>query len=431
MKVMILGDSPLITTGFGRVNARAVKRLQSNGHEVASVAGLTKEAPKDDEGIRIYVPSRPQDALGISDIEDAVKDWKPDVAFMTADPGSVTALAHGTPDMPAFIYTPVEGAPISNNDWRRALSSLPASTVTQYGADVIKRELNRDIPWYYHGVDHDIFNVTGIRDDVRKTLRWEDKFVIICVATNVRRKQLTRLIEAFSQLKHRYNQKDIVLYLHTVPFQNYWLEGWNLMEISRMFDVEKEVFFHPAMSEFNSSVDVRSDDEARPGLVEMYNASDLFVLPSQVEGFGLPIAEAMACGVPVMVTEYAAGWEVARPAGVGLPVKDWEVHKSGTLYANVDIDIMTKKILKLKRNPKELEKMRQRGLKRAMDFTWGPFEDALIPNLEKAIESHQIEQPEKEEKEQNSSGDSTGTTPEDRTRESTSPQDIQEDAVLA
>ena len=56
-----------------------------------------------------------------------------------------------------------------------------------------------------------------------------------------------------------------------------------------------------------------------PGLVEMYNASDLFVLPSQVEGFGLPIAEAMACGLPVMVTKYAAGWEVASPAGKGNP----------------------------------------------------------------------------------------------------------------
>jgi glycosyltransferase involved in cell wall biosynthesis len=385
VRVLLIGDSPLISTGFGRVNSRVVKRLQSEGHEVASVAGLTKEKPEDDQGIRIYLPKTGNDVLGISQIIPAVDDFKPDVIYMTADPGSVTAMAYGTPDMPAFVYTPIEGEPISNMDWKAALKALPVATVSKYGADVVKRELDRDIPWYYHGVDHEVFNVTGVREDVRKQMHWEDKFVFSCVTTNVRRKQIPRLIEAFAKLKHVYKQKDIILYLHTVPFQNYWLEGWNLMEIVRMYDVQKETYFHPSMHKFGASVPLRTDNPQMPGLVEMYNASDLFVLPSQVEGFGLPIAESMACGVPVLVTRYAAGWEVASPAGRGLAVADWEVHKSGTVYANVSVDLMAKEMLRLKRNPKELARMSAMGIERAKDFNWLPFEDDLIMNLENAI----------------------------------------------
>jgi len=160
-----------------------------------------------------------------------------------------------------------------------------------------------------------------------------------------------------------------------------------------MFDIEEDVYFHPMMAKFNSSVSVRTDNPEMPGLVEMYNASDLFVLPSQVEGFGLPIAEAMACGLPVMVTKYAAGWEVASPAGRGIPVRDWEVHKSGTVYGNVDVDRMAEMILKLKRNPKELARMAQAGLKRAQDFTWEPFENDLVKNLESAIDAYEASGP--------------------------------------
>jgi glycosyltransferase involved in cell wall biosynthesis len=395
-KVLIVGDSPLLKTGFGRVNAIAAKRFQEEGWQVASVAGLTTEPPKDDEGIRLYVPSERSDVLGIRDIPNAVEDFKPDVVYATADPGSVVALAYGLPDMPAFIYTPIEGEPIINRDWRLVLKTLSLATCSKYGSDLIKTTLNRDVPYVYHGVDHETFKVTGIRDDIRRAMKWGDKFVISCVATNVRRKQLPRLLEAVARLKHQYNQKDIILYMHTVPFQNYWLEGWNLFEVVNMFGIQEETFFHPLMVKRNAFIPERTGDPKNPGLADIIEASDLFVNPSMVEGFGLPPVEAMACGVPVLVTKYAAGWEVVSPAGRGIPVGDWEVHKSGTMYANVSVEQLAKEILRLKRNPKERARMSAAGLIRAKDFDWEIYKERLIPFVEQAIESHQTSRAEKE-----------------------------------
>lgn len=388
MKVLFVGDSPLIKTGFGRVNSIAASRMQQEGWEVASIAGLTKGIPEDTKGIKVYVPTRANDILGVGDIEDVAKDFGPDIIYMTGDPGSIVAMSYGAPDMPAFTYVPIEGEPIPNQHWRLVLSNLPMITCSKYGVNVVKRELGRDIDYAYHGVDHDTFKVNGLRDDVRKAMKWEDKFVIMAVSTNVRRKQLPRLIEAVAKLKHEYKQKDIVLYLHTVPFQNHWLDGWNLMEIAKMYDVGDITLFHPLMSGFGKSVPETTGNPRNPGLVELYNAADLFVLPSQVEGFGLPIAEAMACGVPVMVTKYAAGWEVASPAGRGIPVADWEVHKSGTVYANVSVPEMAKEILRLKRDPKARQRMSEAGLERVKDFTWKGFTDKLIPAMEAAIVTH-------------------------------------------
>jgi glycosyltransferase involved in cell wall biosynthesis len=390
-KVLILGDSPRLNTGFGRVNRLAAQLFQKQGWEVATVAGLTKQPPSDEsDGIKTYVPKMANDVLGLYDIAPAVEDFKPDIVYLTADPGSAVSLASACPStVPGVGYIPIEGGPINNHNWQMLLSGLPMLTCSQYGAELIKSQLGRDVDYAYHAIDPDVFRINGKRDEIRQSQHWEDKFVIICVANNVRRKQIPRLIEAVSILKHQYGRKDIILYLHTVPFQNYWLEGWNLTEIVEAYDVVEEVKFHPAMMSYQSSVPEVSNIKGYPGLVDMYNAADVFVLPSQVEGFGLPILEAMACGLPVLVTKYAAGWEVARGAGMGIPINDWEIHKSGTRYANIDVEELAKMLLKLSRNPKELKRMSEASLERAKAFSWDDFTSKLIPLMEETYRGYQ------------------------------------------
>lgn len=395
MRVLITGDSHRLQTGFGRVNQIAVKAFQDQGWEVAEVAGLTTEPPKEDDGVHTFTPTEESDILGLKLIEGAINDFQPDFVYCTTDPGSLTALSTGIPQSAKVLsYAVVEGEPLVNRTWMRILSQTESlMACSQYGASILKRSINREVPWAYHGVNHEVFNTeyrsNGMREDVRKIMGWEDKFVITCVAQNVHRKQITRLIEALAILKYEYKQEDIVLYLHTVPYMKYWLDGWNLFEIASDFNVAKQVVFHYKMTERNASIPLRSDDPNEPGLVNLMNSADLFVLPSQVEGFGLPAAESMACGLPVLVTKYAAGWEIVKGAGRGIDPVDYEIHKSGTRYANVSPRDLAKEILRLKRNPKELARMSANGVIRAQDFQWSKFTDLLIDEANKLVNGDQ------------------------------------------
>jgi glycosyltransferase involved in cell wall biosynthesis len=387
-RILIVGDSPALQTGFGKVNRAAAETLMQSGYHVAYLAGQENSKtnlPQLPGTKARYLPHE-KDYMGLLSVQDAIEDFQADVVYNTGDPGTFTAYTKTIPArIPFYGYVPIEGEPIVEYQWREVLSSVHWFTCSQYGVDVAKQSLNRDIDYAYHGIDSDFKPDKAKREETRRMFGWEDKFVIICVAQNVRRKQWPRLIEALSILKHQYKQKDIILYAHTVPHNNYWLEGWNLPIITNAYGVYNEVVFHPKMDAHNAAIPVASESD--PTLVDMYNAADLFVLPSQVEGFGLPIAEAMACGVPVVVTRYGAGWEVASPAGVGVRPYDWEIHKSGTKYANIDPKALAKEILALKRNPKERARRAELGLERVKAFTWDRFKELLLDGVVRAAEA--------------------------------------------
>ncbi len=55
---------------------------------------------------------------------------------------------------------------------------------------------------------------------------------------------------------------------------------------------------------------------AQPQALELYRAAEAFVYPSLAEGFGLPVAEAMACGAPVVASDIAPLREVAGDAAL-------------------------------------------------------------------------------------------------------------------
>ena len=50
---------------------------------------------------------------------------------------------------------------------------------------------------------------------------------------------------------------------------------------------------------------VQGEDMPRAALRNLYAAADAFVLPTRGEGWGLPIAEAMAMALPVIATNWS------------------------------------------------------------------------------------------------------------------------------
>ena len=55
---------------------------------------------------------------------------------------------------------------------------------------------------------------------------------------------------------------------------------------------------------------------------EVYNLMDIFLLTTSGEGFGVPLIECQACGIPAIATNYTTTSELLCEDGIsGIPVK--------------------------------------------------------------------------------------------------------------
>jgi L-malate glycosyltransferase len=89
---------------------------------------------------------------------------------------------------------------------------------------------------------------------------------------------------------------------------------------------------------------------------EILSVSDLFIMPSESESFGLAALEAMACKVPV-ITSNAGGLPELNIDGI-----------TGFMDNVGDIDAMAKHSIFILKNDKQLEAFKEGALKRAQQF---------------------------------------------------------------
>ena len=95
---------------------------------------------------------------------------------------------------------------------------------------------------------------------------------------------------------------------------------------------------------------------SQPELAQLYRTADVFLFPSTCEGFGLPVLEAMASGVPVITSTVSSLPEVAGDAAVLV-----DPHNVDAVYAGL-VEVLAQR--------SKHERLRSAGLARAAQFTW-------------------------------------------------------------
>jgi len=148
------------------------------------------------------------------------------------------------------------------------------------------------------------------------------------------RKNLDRLLDAFAFLKHLDHELWIV--------GNGWYRSDAIVNKARALGLEDRIRFLGYVP--------RSD------LPALYSGATAFVYPSLLEGFGLPVVEAMACGAPVITSNNSSLKEVAGTAAL--------------LIDPLDVQSIARAMGRLAAEPAEREELSRRGILRASEFSW-------------------------------------------------------------
>lgn len=229
--------------------------------------------------------------------------------------------------------------------------------------------LNRVVPWSVRRATHILADSTATKQDLIDI--WQtpaEKVTVLYSGVDSRFKPVSQP-EAISQMRAKYNLGGAP-YIFTVgtvqPRKNYQMlirafasiaphephnlviaggKGWLYDDI--LAEVQKYNLVGRVL--FTGFV----DDADLPAL---YSEATLFVFPSLYEGFGLPLLEAMACGVPVISSNASCLPEVAGEAAVLLAPQDTAVWATA-MQSLID-------------NPIDRAQLVASGFAQAKQFTW-------------------------------------------------------------
>jgi glycosyltransferase involved in cell wall biosynthesis len=228
--------------------------------------------------------------------------------------------------------------------------AYPLSAWRATAVSTVSEHSRRDIARFYHlspdrihvipeGVDTRIFKP---HRDARELSEWrrrvlgDDRPFIVYVGKPTKRRNLPNLLRAFRVLKSSRGIPHKLLLIGT------GLPGATFDSMVEELGLVGEVV----------SIPYASHEE----IALAYNASTMLVYPSDYEGFGMPVLEAMACGTPAIALNNTAFPEFAGGIAMLLP--------------NAEVDTLANGMTELMNDEGRRAFMAEEGPRRAQQYEW-------------------------------------------------------------
>lgn len=306
-RILWLSNPEWVGSGYGEQTALFRPRLAALGHDVAvqcnfGLMGTVQQW----NGVTVY----PSDgAWGNKTVGTWAEDHKADAIIALCD-AWVMHPDEWPDDLRMAIWAPIDHFPVPP----AVLATLAHPKVTPIAMSRFGEQQMRDCeldPIYVpHGVDTTLFRPRPeVRNQVRDGLGIpRDVFLVGMVAANkgnpsVPRKGFPQAFHAFSNFAKTH--KDAWMYAHTEAEPSSG-GGIHLAKLASIVGIPDDRLM------FTGKKAWARGGPTRQNVADLYQAFDVLLAPSMGEGFGIPILEAQACGIPVITSDHSAMREVGQ-----------------------------------------------------------------------------------------------------------------------
>ena len=184
-------------------------------------------------------------------------------------------------------------------------------------------------------------------------LKSDDCFRVIFIGRFSPLKGIHYLLQAWKELKSKNQLKNAQLvFVGENRFPQKWLE-------ERYSGLYQQI---PSVSHFS--------------LNQYYSQASILVLPSLIDGFGLVVVEAMACGIPVIITANTGASDIITDGVEGfiIPIRDVEALKDKLEWCYS--------------HPQELAEMGRAARRKAEELNWGLYRQRLADKVQSLLNIH-------------------------------------------
>lgn len=393
MRILFTGAAPWVNSGYGKPIRNLAPLLTNAGHDVALAAfygfrGTVAEFEIGGSKLRVYPIMR---ATYFNDcIEHHVEDFKADVVITLQDVWILNEW--GTRGFPWCPWMPVDSHPVTNAILDAITTCHTALCYTHWAQRELEAngyENNRYMPL---GVDTDVYKPMDKREMRAFYGLPEDTFIAGMVGANSSYPSRKSIPEVLMTWKRWVDDgREGLLYIHTSLTPKGRPEhGINIAQVLDKLDLpwstiaddkperkaRARVFLPSQYKYWTGTYD---DDE----LAQIYNMFDVLLEPSMAEGFGLPIIEAQACGVPVVTLNNTSMPELTFAGKCLEPLQPcWDVIGAFRHVASIDA-IYDSMVWAVEMGTKERAGLALFGRQSIMPFDWKEIVNIhMLPFLE-------------------------------------------------
>jgi glycosyltransferase involved in cell wall biosynthesis len=323
VKILLHSNAPWFPSGYGQQAALFAPRLapHTEGLAISAFHGL-QGGRLEWQGLEVYP------ALGGTYGNECILGHAE--SFFGSLRGGLVLTLLDVPPLDTMVWSRLNVAcwvPVDHDPAPGVVKSFFAQTaaipiaISRFAEDRLR---GFDPLYVPHGVDTSVFAPRPQAEARERSGLPASAFVVGAVAVNKgypSRKSLPQIVEAFAALRARHDEA--VLYLHT-DLSGLYQEGVDLPPLLEHFGLDPEVVRFP--DQYRYQFDPATPDD----MADLYSSFDVLLNPAMGEGFGLPVLEAQACGVPAIVTDFtamsevcAAGWKVGYDR-VRTPMRSWQ-----------------------------------------------------------------------------------------------------------
>ena len=349
--------------------------------------------------------------------------WIPEAAILLGDIEAAWMMVERAKDsfaaIPTLHYVPIEGVDLPPLLRSTLWASVIPVAMSNFGADEIAKVMGERPPMVYHGVDAQAFHPVGKAQtgsalgwpiviapegEIPVTLEskadckrlWSNYFAVPIPRTwmlrtdrHMPRKRYNAMLRALTPVLYRHPEAAVILHCQqrdqggNLPYTISKLPGVRMITPVSPNDDAKPEAWSLFGRNFAQIVIPNTVGMAREALCSLYNAADLY-LSSSAEGFGLTIAEAIACGVPAVGLDYSSVPEVIGPAGKLVPIGGLYDNEYDHFWAVPDEAAYTVAVDELLNRPTHRDKLGRKGPRHvATNFRW----DSAAADFAKLIET--------------------------------------------
>jgi len=304
LRIIFNSNAMFSQSGYGQQAAELLPLVKNEGYPTAIINFFGSQGGKFilDEIVNYPVINH---VYGSDGMVLHAKDFNADVVFSLQDvwvlnPQDLAQVKHWIP------ITPIDHDPVSKPVLDVLRFAYRIITYSKFGQ---KQLADHGLASTYipHTVNTEIFTMMNPAERKQNAGLPADCYLIGMVAANKDnppRKSFQEVLDAFKLFLEKV--PNALLYIHSNPD---FPGGFNFKQYADFLGIGNRLL--------TPDVYTTNFNTTKHDMAKIYGTFDMLVAPSISEGFGIPIIEAQACGVPVVTNNFTSMPELIKPGETG------------------------------------------------------------------------------------------------------------------